>query len=47
MFMFIIFSTSELFVDTPETGTADRIPVHIDVSVLQIPCECKEVVLLE
>ncbi|CAF0952167.1 unnamed protein product [Adineta ricciae] len=30
---------SELFVDIPESGNADRIPVHIDISVLNIGCE--------
>ncbi|CAF1105647.1 unnamed protein product [Rotaria magnacalcarata] len=30
--------TSELFVDVPESGTADRIPVHLDATVLGINC---------
>ncbi|CAF3307077.1 unnamed protein product [Rotaria socialis] len=29
---------SELFVDVPESGIADRIPVHLDVTVLGINC---------
>lgn len=32
---------SELYVDIPESGTAERIPVHLDVSVLEIACQCK------
>lgn len=38
---FYLFSVSELFVDIPESGQADRIPVHIDISVLNIACQCK------
>lgn len=34
-------SVSELFVDTPESGQADRIQVHIDISVFNIACQCK------
>ncbi|CAF4016492.1 unnamed protein product, partial [Rotaria sp. Silwood2] len=30
---------SELFVDAPDIGTTDRIPVHIDISVLEMPCQ--------
>ncbi|CAF4198424.1 unnamed protein product [Adineta steineri] len=30
---------SELFVDIPESGHADRIPVHIDITVLNIGCQ--------
>jgi hypothetical protein len=36
-----VFSVSELYVDIPESGVAERIPVHLDVSVLEIPCQCK------
>ena len=39
-------SASELFVDTPESGTADRIPVHIDISVSGIACQCKREVVI-
>jgi len=30
---------SELFVDIQETGTVDRIPVNLDISVLEIGCQ--------
>ncbi len=41
---FIVFfsSANELFVDIPETGNPDRIPVQIDISVLNIACQCNE-----
>jgi hypothetical protein len=40
------FSVNELFVDAPEIGTAERIPVHIDISVLEIACQCNEMMFL-
>lgn len=38
--LFVVCSGSELFVDTPEVGTADRISVHLDVTVTDIACQC-------
>ena len=36
-----LVSVNELFVDIPEGGNAERIPVHIDISVMNIACQCK------
>jgi hypothetical protein len=33
---------SELYVDIPEGGIAERIPVNLDISVLGISCQCKK-----
>ncbi len=35
----LFFSISELFVDVPESGVPERIPVHLDISVLEIGCQ--------
>lgn len=40
--IYFFSSANELFVDIPEAGNAGRIPVQIDISVLNIACQCKE-----
>ena len=43
MNLFFLFSSvSELYVDVPDSGVAERVPVSIDVSVLEIGCQCKQ-----
>jgi hypothetical protein len=41
LLLFFFYSVSELYVDIPENGTGERISVSLDVSVLEIGCQCK------